>query len=194
MTLLIAGHETTGFTLAMALWLIARHPHVQEKLREEIKENLEGGGMSPAALEKCRYLEAVVNETLRLYPAAWIIGRQIKADEVYEGRLLKKDSEIQTCIMELHRNPAYWSSPDEFKPERFVGDSPEPAVKQAYMPFGAGPRKCIGNVFALLEMQVAIAKILMNYRLSLDDLREPALEFLFTVRLKNPLPVNFTKL
>lgn len=193
LTLLIAGHETTGFTLAMALWLIAKNSHVQDRLRAELRENLPGGKITPDALEKCSYLEAVVNETLRLYPAAWIIGRHIRADEVFEGRLLKKDSEIQTCIMELHRNAAYWSAPDEFKPERFMGESPEPMVKQAYMPFGAGPRKCVGNVFALLEMQVAIAKILVSHKLTLSDSREPELEFLFTARLKNSLPVNFTR-
>lgn len=194
LTLLIAGHETTGFTLAMALWLVAKYPRVQEKLRAELTQNLPGGRITPDALEKCAFLEAVVSETLRLYPAAWIIGRHIKTDEVYEGLLLKKDSEIQTCIMELHRNAAYWSEPDEFRPERFLGESPEPAVKQAYMPFGAGPRKCIGNVFALLEMQVAIAKVLMRYALTVHDPREPGLEFLFTARLKNPLIVNFAKL
>lgn len=194
LTLLIAGHETTGFTLAMALWLVAKYPQVQEKLRAELTANLADGKISPESLEKCAYLEAVVSETLRLYPAAWIIGRHIKADEVFEGRLLRKDSEIQTCIMELHRNAAFWSEPDEFRPDRFLGESPEPAVKQAYMPFGAGPRRCIGNVFALLEMQVAIAKILTRYRLSLTDTREPELEFLFTARLKNPLAVNFSRL
>lgn len=194
LTLLIAGHETTGFTLAMAFWLIAKDSRVQETLRKELVDNLKDGVVTAEALDKCAYLEAVVNETLRLYPAAWIIGRHIRQDEIFEGKLLRKDSEIQTCIMELHRNAKYWSDPDAFKPERFLGESPEPQVKQAYMPFGAGPRKCIGNIFALLEMQVAIAKVLTKYRISLSDARQPAIEYLFTARLKNPLDIRFENL
>jgi len=192
LTLLIAGHETTGFTLAMALWLIARHPQIQARLRTELLHQIgTNGQISYDALDKCPFLEAVVNETLRLYPAAWIIGRHILKDEEYEGKLLKADSEIQTCIMELHRNEKYWSSPDEFNPDRFLGENAEPQVKQAYMPFGAGPRKCIGNIFALLEMQVAIAHIVRDYKLIATDASEPEIEYLFTARLKHALPVRF---
>lgn len=195
LTLLIAGHETTGFTLAMALWLLAVNPEIQEKLRDELVQKLSGDAdIDPEELESCTYLEAVVNETLRLYPAAWIIGRRTVADEDFDGFLLKKDSELQICILALHRNAKYWSEPDTFKPERFLGETPEPSAKQAYMPFGAGPRRCIGNIFALLEMQIAIAKILMRYRLQVKDTREPEIEYLFTARLKHPLPVEFVSL
>lgn len=195
LTLLIAGHETTGFTLAMALWLLATRPEIQEKLRDELTEKLSGDGdINPEELENCPYLEAVVNETLRLYPAAWIIGRRTVADEEFEGYLLKNDSELQICILALHRNAKYWSEPDTFKPERFLGENAEPSVKQAYMPFGAGPRRCIGNVFALMEMQIAIAKILMRYRLVAKSLREPEIEYLFTARLKHPLEIGFENL
>lgn len=195
LTLLIAGHETTGFTLAMALWLLAVHPEIQEKLRDELTAKLSGeADISPEELDNCTYLEAFVNETLRLYPAAWIIGRRSTADEDFEGYLIQKDSELQTCILALHRNAKYWSDPDTFKPERFLGENPEPSAKQAYMPFGAGPRRCIGNIFALMEMQIAIAKILMKYRLRTQHTEEPELEYLFTVRLKQPLPVEFEPL
>jgi cytochrome P450 len=195
LTLLIAGHETTGFTLAMALWLLATRPEIQEKLRDELTEKLsDDSDVNPEELENCPYLEAVVNETLRLYPAAWIIGRRTVTDEEFEGHLLKKDSELQICILALHRNVKYWSEPDTFKPERFLGENPEPSVKQAYIPFGAGPRRCIGNVFALMEMQVAIAKILMRYRLVAKNSREPEIEYLFTARLKHPLDIGFENL
>ena len=193
LTLLIAGHETTGFTLAMALWLIASHPDLQERLRSELKNNLSVDA-KPEDFEKCVLLDAVVSETLRLYPAAWIIGRRTIADENFEGFLLRKDSELQICILALHRNAQYWSEPEKFKPERFLGENPEPLQKQAYMPFGAGPRRCIGNVFALMEMQIAIAGILQRYRLSLKDTREPEIEYMFTARLKHALPVDFIPL
>ncbi|HNE18331.1 MAG TPA: cytochrome P450 [Turneriella sp.] len=192
LTLLIAGHETTGFTLAMALWLIARHPQVQENLRDEISAH--GAGESVDGLEKSQLLEAVVNETLRLYPAAWIIGRRIVADEEFEGYLLRKDSQLQTGIIALHRNPQYWSAPASFRPERFLGETPEPVQKQAFMPFGAGPRRCIGSMFAMLEMQVAIARILRRYRISAPDNNEPQINYLFTSTLKNPLPLHFEPL
>lgn len=192
LTLLIAGHETTGFTLAMALWLIARHPQVQENLRDEILAH--GAGETVEGLEKSQLLEAVVNETLRLYPAAWIIGRRIVADEQFEGYLLKKDSQLQTGIIALHRNPDHWSSPASFKPERFLGENAEPAQKQAFMPFGAGPRRCIGSMFAMLEMQVAIARILRRYRISATAEHEPQISYLFTSTLKNPLPLRFEPL
>lgn len=190
-TLLIAGHETTGFTLAMALWLLAVNTDVQERLRGELTAAIGNGKPTPENLEKCPLLEAVVNETLRLYPAAWIIGRRTIADENFEGFLLKKDSEIQICISALHRNKDYWSEPEKFEPGRFLGENPEPKQKQAYMPFGAGPRRCIGNVFALMEMQVAIAQTLLRYRLSVKDSREPKIEYMFTARLPQALPVDF---
>ncbi len=191
LTLLIAGHETTGFTLAMALWLLAVNTDVQQRLRDELKARIGAAQPTPENLAACPLLEAVVNETLRLYPAAWIIGRRTMADEIFEGYLLKKDSEIQISILALHRNKDYWSESEKFKPERFLGENPEPKQKQAYMPFGAGPRRCIGNVFALMEMQVAIAQTLMRYRLSVADHREPKIEYMFTARLPQPLAVNF---
>jgi len=187
-TLLIAGHETTGFTLAMALWLIASDSELQQRLRAEAEAASGNGSID---FEKCPLSEAVVNETLRLYPAAWIIGRRLKADEVFEGYLLKKGAQLQTGIIALHRNAKYWSDPDNFKPERFLGESAEPAVKQAFMPFGAGPRKCIGSVFAMLEMQTAIYTVLKKYRLSRVEGAEPKIEYLFTARLKEALPVAF---
>ncbi|AFM14505.1 cytochrome P450 [Turneriella parva] len=187
-TLLIAGHETTGFTLAMALWLLAADAGLQQRLRDEADAATAGGQVD---FEKCPLSEAVVNETLRLYPAAWIIGRRLKADEVFEGYLLKKGAQLQTGIIALHRNPRYWSEPDRFKPERFLGENAEPSVKQAFMPFGAGPRKCIGSVFAMLEMQTAIYTLLQKYRLSRVAGYEPKIEYLFTARLKEALPVVF---
>lgn len=193
-TLLIAGHETTGFTLAMALWLLAVNTGVQDRLRAELSAAIGKSEPTPENLEKCPLLEAVVNETLRLYPAAWIIGRRTITDENFEGFLLKKDSEIQICISALHRHKDYWSDPEKFKPERFMGENPEPRQKQAYMPFGAGPRRCIGNVFALMEMQVAIAQTLLRYKLSVTDAREPKIEYMFTARLPQALPVNFAPL
>ena len=191
LTLLIAGHETTGFTLAMALWLLAVNSDVQQKLRAELRSQIGDAEPTPENLAACPLLEAVVSETLRLYPAAWIIGRRTVSDEVFEGYLLKKDSEIQISILSLHRNKDYWSEPEKFKPERFLGETPEPAQKQAYMPFGAGPRRCIGNVFALMEMQVAIAQTLLRYQLSVKEAREPKIEYMFTARLPQALPVDF---
>lgn len=190
-TLLIAGHETTGYTLAMALWLIAADSSLQQRLRAEADAAMASGAVD---FEKCPLSEAVVNETLRLYPAAWIIGRKLKADEIFEGYLLKSGAQLQTGIIALHRNPKYWSDPDSFKPERFLGENAEPAVKQAFMPFGAGPRKCIGSVFAMLEMQTAIYAILKDYRLSRVAGAEPKVEYLFTARLKEALPVIFDRL
>jgi cytochrome P450 len=190
-TLLIAGHETTGYTLAMALWLIAADSSLQQRLRAEADAAMASGAVD---FEKCPLSEAVVNETLRLYPAAWIIGRKLKADEIFEGYLLKSGAQLQTGIIALQRNPKYWSDPDSFKPERFLGENAEPAVKQAFMPFGAGPRKCIGSVFAMLEMQTAIYAILKDYRLSRVAGAEPKVEYLFTARLKEALPVIFDRL
>lgn len=193
LTLLIAGHETTGYTLAMALWLLARNNDIQQRLRAELR-SVAGGKWTVETFDSTPLLEAVVNETLRLYPAAWIIGRKILADEEFEGFLLKKDSQLQTGIIALHRNKDWWSEPDRFKPERFLGENSEPAQKQAFMPFGAGPRRCIGSVFAMLEMQVAIARIVSQYQLTPARDGEPEIEYLFTARLKNALPVRFTRL
>lgn len=159
-TLLIAGHETTSNALTWTFHLLATHPSIQEEVREEVSSVL--GGRVPA-LEDIPELALTTNairESMRLYPPIWIMERHVVEEDVIAGYRMPKDSSVVVCPWTLHRHPEFWEAPEEFRPARFDG-SPTPA----YLPFGAGPRFCIGNEFALLEAKIITAMLLQRYRL-----------------------------
>jgi len=163
---ILAGFETTSTALAFATYLLATHPKVQEEVLAEIDENLaKDEDVSYEAVQKLPYLECVVQETLRMYPlASAAVSRHCMEECTIKGVSIPKGIDIVADVWSLHYNEDLWG-PDvkEFKPERFSSKSlPHP---YAYMPFGAGPRICIGMRFALLEMKVALCTILKRYRI-----------------------------
>jgi cytochrome P450 len=191
-TLLVAGHETTGYTLAMALYMLAIHPDIQKKLRTELREKISNTKTIEAeSLNACTYLTAVLEETLRLYPAAWIMGRKIVTDEDWHGKTLRAGAEFHIIIQALHCDSKLWTNGRAFEPERFLPENADKIDRHAYLPFGAGPRKCVGSQFAMLEMQVAVAHLLLRYEVSPTSGAEPEIEYLFTARLKAALPLHF---
>lgn len=195
LTLLVAGHETTGYTLAMALYHIAADADLQERLRREIKTHFSDAATPIAErLDRCELVAATVDETLRRYPAAWIMGRRVTHDREFKGRRLRGGSEINIPILALQCDEKYWERPLDFIPERFLPVNAERIPKQAYMPFGTGLRKCIGSLFALQEMQIAISEIVGKYKLHPVAGSVPQTEYVFTARLKAPLPVRFESL
>lgn len=181
--LFIAGHETTANALTFTLHLLGSNPEVQERIFEEICQIESQTENVIEQLQKMTYLNSVLNESMRLYPPAWITDRQNLEDDSFGQFKIKKDTLIGISFYELHRNPKYWKNPDEFIPERFLGEQKKESMQYFY-PFGAGPRMCIGTGFAIYEMCLTISQIVKKYVIKSND----------SVILFNPLitlkPVN----
>ena len=163
--LFVAGHETTANALSFTSFLLAKHPEIQQKVYDEVKQVQSETSNPIKQIQKLTYTRAVIDESMRLYPPAWITDRENLEDDTIKGYHFRKDTLLGVSFYELHRNPAYWEQPDTFKPERFLGDAKKKTAG-AYYPFGAGPRMCIGLGFAVFEMVLAIAHLIDNYKLS----------------------------
>ena len=159
-TFLLAGHETTANALTWTLYLLAQHPVIAARLQAEVRSAL--GDRVPAMedLPRLGFVKQVVQESMRLYPPIWIIERRAVAGDVIGGFGIPARSAVVVSPFALHRHPQFWESPDRFDPERFAGTSPVPA---AYLPFGAGPRFCIGSEFAMLEAQLILAMLVRSF-------------------------------
>jgi cytochrome P450 len=190
-TLLTAGHETTTLALSWACYLLARHPQVQERLRPEF-EFLRGGAPGYENLSRLRYSRMVVDETMRLYPPVWVISRQAIADDEIGGYRIPAGSEILMFPYITHRHPKWWPEPEKFLPERFAPENAPARQKFAYVPFGAGPRACVGLNFAMTEILVVLALLLQRFHL--DPVPEaPSVSADPSVTLR-PLPGIYVRL
>ena len=169
MTLFLAGHETTALALSWTWYLLAEHPEVEAKLVAELESVL--GGRSPRFedLAGLKYAEAVMKETLRLYPPAWAFGRQAEQDCEIDGYRVKKGRQVYFFPWVVHRDERYFDDPEEFRPERWLDESINQLHKYAYFPFGGGPRVCIGNSFAKMEAVLVLASVAQRYRLRLIE-------------------------
>ncbi len=162
--LIVAGHETSANALSWILKLLAEHPEAAVRLKREADENLGSGGFGLAQLRKLAYTRQVIEEGLRLYPPAWFIDRVAIDDDEFEGVRIPAGANVAMLIYFTHRDPEYWVDPDQFQPERFSPEARKSHVPFQYLPFGGGPRLCIGHQFAMMEMQVALACFLRAFR------------------------------
>jgi cytochrome P450 len=161
LTFLLAGHETTASALTWTLALLSRHPQVRGELHAELDRELAGRPPELDDLDRLPLLAAVVSESLRLYPPAWMLERQAAEADVIGGYAIPAASTVMLVPYLVHRHPAVWSDPETFDPARWLG--PQPArPRGAYLPFGAGPRQCIGGGFAILEAKLVLATLLQQ--------------------------------
>ncbi len=163
--LFTAGHETTSNALTFTCELLARNPQIQEKLHSEIIEAKEKSETLMDFIKNCPFTKNVIEESLRLYPPAYFIDRVNIEEDEFNGMKIPKNSSLLFSLLEIHTNPANWDEPQKFKPERFSDVNPNHFSGQ-YFPFGAGPRMCIGNNFAMYEMVLAVAEIIGQYKIS----------------------------
>jgi len=166
-TFLLAGQETTSLALTWTWYLLSQHAGAQAKLEQEIDAALAGRALEYADLVNLPYSRMVIDEALRLYPPAWGFSRQALTDDQLGGFHLPRGWLAFVIPYVLHRLPAFWPDPEVFDPERFSAERSADRPKFAYIPFGAGPRQCIGNHFALLEAQLIVATLAQRYRLHL---------------------------
>ncbi|XP_030433732.1 cytochrome P450 3A9-like [Gopherus evgoodei] len=161
---IFAGYETTSSILGYMVYSLATHPDVQQKVQEEIDSVLPNQApLTYDALMKMEYVDMAVSETLRLFPFGGRIERVCKKDVEINGVTISKGTVVMIPPYLLHRIPEYWPEPEEFRPERFSKENKETMDPYMYLPFGAGPRNCIGMRFALLSIKVAIASLLQNF-------------------------------
>jgi retinoid hydroxylase len=171
MTLLFAGHDTTTSTVSFMFYELARHPAVVERLLAEQDEQISGGGPSAAQLTsgELEQLEMVLDETLRMYPPAWIGPRRSVEAFEFEGRTVPARAFVNYCSWASHHLPDVFEDPEEFRPERFTPEARAALPKGAYVPFGGGSRTCIGMRFGQLEVRTIATLLLSRFTLSLAD-------------------------
>jgi cytochrome P450 len=165
MTLFFAGHETSATTLAWIWHELAQHPEVEVRLHAELDSVLGGRVPTLQDLPQLTYTKRVMEETLRMYPPVWGIFRSPIADDVIGGYPIPAGSIVLLCPYALHRSPAFWDQPEQFNPDRFLPEHSADRPRYAYVPFGGGPRLCMGNQFALMETQIILAKVAQRYQL-----------------------------
>lgn len=167
--LMVAGHETSANALAWTWYLLCQHPDVVEKIRKEIREVLGQEKPTFETLAKLEYINMVLQESMRLYPPAWITDRVPMEDDACEGFELPKGRVIGLYIYGVHRSSEYWTEPDQFDPLRFTKEEIKKRPPYAYLPFGGGPRLCIGSNFAMMEMKLVIVRMLQRFDLELVE-------------------------
>uniref|UniRef100_A0A6Q2X6U9 Cytochrome P450 3A n=1 Tax=Esox lucius TaxID=8010 RepID=A0A6Q2X6U9_ESOLU len=177
MIFIFAGYETTSSTMSFLAYNLAVNPHVMTKLQEEIDTVFPNKApIQYEALMQMEYLDSVLNESLRLYPIAARLERVTKKTVEINGIIIPKDCVVLVPTWTLHRDPEIWSDPEEFKPERFSKENKESIDPYSYMPFGAGPRNCIGMRFALIMIKLAMVEILQSYTFTACDETQIPLE------------------
>lgn len=167
MTLMLAGHETTANALTWAWVLLAQHSRVAERLADEVGAVLGGRPAAAADVRRLRYTEAVVQETMRLYPPAWNIPREAIEHVVIAGHGIPAGTLVLMSQWVMHRDPRFFDSPEEFRPERWTDGLLARLPRFAYFPFGGGPRVCIGASFAMMEAILALATIAQRFEFAL---------------------------
>ena len=161
--LFTAGHETTSNALTFACQLLALHPKWQEKIHKELTEIQKETDDLMTIISRSKLCQQVIEEAMRLYPPAYFIDRVNVTEDHYNGMRFKAGSSVLFSVYEIHRHPKLWEQPNTFLPERFAEGGRK--FSSQYFPFGAGPRKCIGNNFAMFEMIMAISELIKKFKI-----------------------------
>lgn len=165
MTLMLAGYETTASALTWTWHLLSQNLHILDRLRNEVRDALQGRLPRYSDLDNLPFAGMVLDESLRLFPPAWTLGRRAIHEDVIDGYYVPANTVIAICVYVLHRHPEFWDQPETFNPERFSPENIKGRHKYAYIPFGAGPRQCIGNNFGLMEAALVMACVLQRFEL-----------------------------
>ncbi|HEY8079613.1 MAG TPA: cytochrome P450, partial [Labilithrix sp.] len=190
MTLFLAGHETTANALAWTLYLLAKNPEARAKVEAEV--DALGHAPSYDELKKLPYTLAALKEGMRLYPPAYIIARRVIEPVTIGEHRLRRNTLALVNVLGIHRRPDLWPDPEAYRPERFLDDAEKQLPRCAYMPFGAGPRICIGNHFALMEGHVILATLAQRVRFDRTTNVPVETEPLVTLRPKGGVSMRAT--
>jgi cytochrome P450 len=189
LTFVTAGHETTAVALTWTLWLIALDEGVQQRLYEEARAVAGESAIEAAHVERLVHCRRAIEEAMRLYPPAPAVLREAKADTVLGGHRIKPSTQIAVPTYALHRHVRLWESPNTFDPDRFAPDRAKARPRYAYLPFGAGPRVCIGASFAMIEATVILASLVRAFRFRSPPGHRPRPVARVTLRPKGGMPL-----
>src|SRR5262245_127634 len=193
MTILLAGHETTSLALAWAWYLLSQHDEARVRLDAELDAVLGGRPPEYGDLGRLPYTRMVIEESMRLYPPAWGISRQAVGGDEIGGYAIARGWVVLIVPYVIHRLPACWTDPERFDPERFTPERAASRPKFAYLPFGGGPRQCIGNQFAMIEAQLVLATLAQRYRLRLAPAAAVEPWPLVTLRPRHGVPMQIER-
>ena len=189
MTLFLAGHETTALALSWSWYLLASHPEAEKKFHAELDEVLCGRTPVVSDMPNLKYTEMIAKEAMRLYPPAYAVGREAIEETEIGGFRVPKGTQLFAFQWVTHRDPRYFDDPAAFKPERWTSEIGEQLPKYAYFPFGGGPRQCIGNYFAMMEIVLLLATIGQRFRFTLTEEKVEVLPVL-SLRPKSGIKVT----
>ncbi len=190
-TFIVAGHETVASSLTWTWWLLGSNQEVQKKLQLEVDQILGQRAPTVKDVEKLTYTKAIVDEALRIFPPGWVVSRRSLENDVLGGYEIPESSVIIISPWTTHRHPESWNDAESFNPERFLPNAPTPQ-KGTYLPFGIGPRMCIGKDFAILESVLMIARIAQKWNLTPAG-GEPVPRALVMVRPEGGLPMYINR-
>lgn len=193
MTFVLAGHETTSNSLSWTLFALDKNPEIRNKLEDEIDTVLNGKVPDFENINRLIYTRMVVEESMRLYPAAWLIERENTVDIDLAGHRIKKGAVFMIYTYGIHRNARYWHDPLVFDPQRFAPDNSVPYKREAYLPFSYGPRQCIGSQFAMVEATLILAMIVQKFRWNISAEHPVEPEPSVTLRPRYGLKASLTK-
>jgi cytochrome P450 len=193
-TLLLAGYSTTAATLTWSFYELSRHPQTQRRMVEELRGSLGDGPVRFRDLAALEYTRGVIQEVMRLYPAVWLMKRRAAVRDEIGGYEIPENSGIFVSPWVTHRNPAVWTNPEGFDPLRFARFKATGHAIPGYLPFGDGPRLCIGNNFALVEIQVVLATLVRRFRLDVIPGGLATPQPLFAVGPRGGLPMQISRL
>jgi cytochrome P450 len=187
LTLLLSGHETTAVMLGWAFLMLAQNPHVLERLRDEVDNALAGRDPTSDDLRQMEYTKRVIQEVGRLRPSIWWFARTAINDDNIAGQEIKAGTTVLISQYLIHRNPDIWEDPERFDPDRFEVERVVRRSKFAYLPFGAGPRVCIGSGFAMMEMQFLLGMLLRRFDVDITSDAAPEMASMVTLRPKTDI-------
>jgi cytochrome P450 len=187
----IAGHETTAVAMTFVWYLLSQHPGVEAKLHQELDSVLAGRAPAYEDIEKLAYTRMVIEESMRLYPPApGLSVRQAQAADEIAGHAIPKGASIMIAPWVLHRHRLLWDNPDAFDPDRFSAERSKSRPRFAYLPFGGGPRICIGATLAMTEATLILATIAQRFRLSLIPDQDIKLQARITLRPRDGIRMS----
>jgi cytochrome P450 len=185
----IAGHETVSSALSWTWYLLSKHPDAWRRVQAEVASVVGTGVPTAADVKQLKYTERVLLESMRLYPPIFVLMRCAAEDDMIGEYEVPAGSNIVLCPYVTHRHPDFWTNAEAFDPDRFLPERSKGIHRYAFFPFSGGPRKCIGNTFAMLQMPIVLAMVAQRYNLALAPGHKPVPEPAISLRPRDPLPM-----
>ncbi|WP_447008414.1 cytochrome P450 [Saccharothrix isguenensis] len=189
-TLLLAGHDTTASTLSWTFYMLDQHPEVWERVHAEVVEVLGDRLPTFQDIHRLKYTTMVIQEVMRLYPPVWILPRLSREEDEIGGYHVPAGADVLICPYTLHRHPDFWDDPDAFDPRRFEPGRASGRSRYAYIPFGAGPRVCVGSGLGMMEATIVVASVVRELRLATVPGYDVRGEPMLTLRVRGGLPMT----